>query len=57
MFGFNKQKDEIKKEVQELVNEGKLLSLGVLAVSCLTVGYILGSVTTGVMCQVLVKVK
>lgn len=55
MFGFNKQKDEIKKEVQELVNEGKLLSLGVLAVSCLTVGYILGSVTTGSMCRVLVQ--
>lgn len=55
MFGFNKQKDEIKKEVQELVNEGKLLSLGVLAVGCLTVGYILGSVTTGSMCRVLVQ--
>lgn len=50
---FNKQKDEIKttvkEEVSEIVNSGKVLSIGIMILCSLTVGYILGSVTTGAM--------
>lgn len=60
MFNFKKQTDELKKdiheEVQELVDNGKVLSIGILAISCLTIGYALGSITTGLMCKTVSKV-
>ena len=43
---FKKHTEEIKKEVDDLINNGRVLSIGILAVTCLTVGYIIGSVTT-----------
>ncbi len=50
---FGKQKEEIKAtikdQVSELVNNGKVLSIGIMVVCSLTVGYILGSITTGAM--------
>lgn len=54
MFGINKKteetinsaKNDIKEQVNNLVEDGRVWSIGVLAVTCLTVGYILGSVTT-----------
>lgn len=54
MFGINKKTEEvientkkdIKEELHELVQNGRVWSIGVLAVSCLTIGYVLGSVTT-----------
>lgn len=50
---FAKQKEELKKgikeEISELMENGKVVSIGIMAVSCLTVGYILGSITTGAM--------
>ena len=58
---FNKQKEIIKKDIKEeinnLVNDGKVISIGILAVGCLTVGYILGCVTTGAMCRTLVSIR
>ena len=61
MFGLNKQTNEIKKdiktEINNLVENGKVVSLGILAVGCLTVGYILGAITTGAMYRVLVEVN
>ena len=50
---FKRHTEEIRKEVDSLVENGKVWSVGVLAVTCLTVGYILGSVTTGAMCRTL----
>ena len=47
---FTKQKEEFKKDIKEelseLMENGKVVSIGIMAVSCLTVGYILGSATT-----------
>lgn len=54
---FKKQAEEIKKEVGSLVENGRVWSIGVLAVTCLTVGYILGSVTTGAMCRTLIDFR
>lgn len=58
---LGKQKEEIKKDIKEeinnLVNDGKVLSIGILAVGCLTVGYILGCVTTGAMCRTLIRIR
>lgn len=54
---FKKHTEEIKKEVDDLVESGKVLSIGVLAVSCLTIGYILGSVTTGTMWKTMIRVR
>lgn len=58
---FKKQKDEIKKdikeEISELMESGKVVSIGIMAISCLTVGYILGSITTGVMYRTMISVK
>ena len=57
---FNKQKEELKKdikqEISELMNNGKVLSIGIMAIGCLTVGYILGSITTGAMYRTMVTV-
>ena len=46
---FKWHTEEIKKEVDNLVENGKVLSIGILAVTCLTVGYVMGSVTTAAM--------
>lgn len=58
---FKKQKDEIKndikEEISELMESGKVVSLGIMAISCLTVGYILGSITTGAMYRTMIKVN
>lgn len=58
---FKKQKDEIKKdikeEISELMESGKVVSIGIMAISCLTVGYILGSITTGAMYRTIIKVN
>ncbi len=58
---FKKQKDEIKndikEEISELMESGKVVSLGIMAISCLTVGYILGSITTGAMYRTIIKVN
>lgn len=60
-FGLAKQKEELKKDIREeidgLVEDGRIVSLGILAVSCLTIGYMLGSITTGAMYRVLVELK
>lgn len=57
---FNKQKEEFKKdikqEISELMNNGKVLSIGIMAIGCLTVGYILGSITTVAMYRTMVTV-
>lgn len=53
---FNKQKEEIKKEISELVENGKVVSIGIMAVGCLTIGYILGSITTGAMYRTMLAV-
>lgn len=55
--GFNKEtsekidetKKDIKEEIQKLMDSGQAVSIGILVASCLTVGYILGSITTGAM--------
>lgn len=58
---FNKQKEEFKKdikqEISELMNNGKVLSIGIMAVGCLTVGYILGSVTASAMYRTMLEVN
>lgn len=58
---FNKQKEEFKKdikqEISELMNNGKVLSIGIMAVGCLTVGYILGSVTASAMYRTMIEVN
>lgn len=58
---FKKQKDEIKndikEEISELMESGKVVSIGIMAISCLTVGYILGSITTGAMYRTMISVK
>ena len=58
---FKKHTEELKKDIKEeintLVENGKVVSIGVLAVSCLTVGYILGSITTGAMCRTLTSIR
>lgn len=58
---FKKQKDEIKndikEEISELMESGKVVSLGIMAISCLTVGYILGSITTGAMYRTIIRVN
>lgn len=58
---FKKQKDEIKndikEEISELMESGKVVSLGIMAISCLTVGYILGSITTGAMYRTMITVS
>lgn len=58
---FNKQKEELKKdikqEISELMNNGKVLSIGIMAVGCLTVGYILGSVTVSAMYRTMLEVN
>lgn len=58
---FNKQKEELKKdikqEISELMNNGKVLSIGIMAVGCLTVGYILGSVTASAMYRTMLEVN
>lgn len=58
---FKKQKDEIKndikEEISELMESGKVVSLGIMAISCLTVGYILGSITTGAMYRTMITVN
>lgn len=58
---FKKQKDEIKndikEEISELMESGKVVSIGIMAISCLTVGYILGSITTGAMYRTIIKVN
>ena len=54
---FRKHTDEIKKEVDNLVENGKVLSVGILAVTCLTVGYIMGAITTGAMCRTIAVVR
>ena len=54
MFGISKKTEEvidttkkdIKDQLDELVKDGRVWSIGVLAVTCLTVGYVLGAVTT-----------
>ncbi len=54
MFGINKKTEEIindtkkdiKEQIQDLIDNGQVLSIGILSVTCLTVGYILGSITT-----------
>lgn len=57
---FKKQTEEVTNEIKEQVNtlveDGKVLSIGILAIGCLTVGYILGCVTTGAMCRTLTEV-
>lgn len=59
MFGKQTKeiKDDIKSEIRSLVQDGKMMSFGVLAVGCLTVGYILGSITTGAMCRTLTSIR
>lgn len=54
---FKKQTDEIKTEIRSLVEEGKVLSIGILAIGCLTVGYILGCITTGAMCRTITSIR
>jgi len=58
---FKKQKDEIKndikEEISELMESGKVVSIGIMAISCLTVGYILGSITTGAMYRTIIKIN
>ena len=57
---FKRQTDEIKQDIREQVDElvenGRVLSIGILAISCLTVWYIIGSVTTGAMCKAIVRI-
>lgn len=61
MMIFRKETEEvkngIKEQVDSLVEDGKVLSIGILAIACLTVGYILGSLTTGAMCRTLTTIK
>ena len=54
---FGKKKDELKEEIRNFLDETKLVSLAIVGVGCLTVGYILGSVTTGAMCRTIVTLK
>lgn len=54
---FKKQTEDIKKEVNNLVENGRVLSIGVLAVTCLTVGYIMGAITTGAMCRTVAVIR
>ena len=54
---FRKQTDDIKNEIHSLVENGKVISIGIFAISCLTVGYILGCVTTGAMCRTLTSIR
>jgi len=57
MFGINKKTEEmidntkkdIKQEISSLVEDGRVWSIGLLSVACLTIGYILGAVTTSSM--------
>lgn len=64
MFGINKKTEEmidstkkdIKEEIKNLIDNGQVLAIGVLSVACLSIGYILGSITTGAMCKAVSKV-
>ena len=65
MFGINKRTEEviddtkkdIKDQINSLVEDGRVWSIGLLAAGCLTVGYILGALTTGAMCRTMVVFK
>jgi len=54
MLGINKKTEEIidntkkdiKSQLDQLIKDGYVWSIGILAVTCLTVGYTLGAVTT-----------
>ena len=54
---FGKKKEEIKEEIKDVLEQTKLVSLAIVGVGCLTVGYILGSITTGAMCRTMMRVK
>lgn len=61
MFNFNKQKEEIKKDIKEeihgLMEDGKVVSIGIMVVGCLSVGYVLGSITTAAMYRTMLEIN
>lgn len=64
-IGINKEtsekidetKKDIKEEIHNLMESGQAVSIGILVAGCLTVGYILGSITTGAMYRTMVNMK
>lgn len=63
--GINKETSEkidetrkdIKEQIHNLMESGQAVSVGILVAGCLTVGYILGAVTTGAMYRTMEVVR